>query len=220
MARNIGPVCKKCRRERCKLFLKGSRCYSDKCAFNSSNNSKTQQQHRIAPPGMHGAKRGKLTDYGIHLREKQKVKVHYGVLEKQFRRYFEMAERMKGNTGTTLLSLLERRLDNVVYRLGFGVSRNQSRQWISHGHILVNGSRVNIPSFLVRPGDSISVKNKPVSLNIIKGSIDESSAHREIPEFLVFTNDEVPKGYVLRNPEPGDISLIVEPALIVELCSK
>ena len=175
--------------------------------------------HRISPPGMHGAKRGKLTDYGIHLREKQKVKVHYGVLEKQFRNYFSMAERMKGNTGTLLLSLLERRLDNVVYRLGFGLSRSQSRQWISHGHILVNGNRVNVASFLVRPGDTVSVKNKPVSLKVVKEALDET-ATRMVPDFLVLTNEDIPKGYVLRLPAREDVSLAVEPALIVELCSK
>jgi len=217
MARNTGPVCKKCRREGTKLFLKGNRCDSGKCAFNGSSQGTTA--HRIAPPGMHGAKRGKSTDYGLHLREKQKVKIHYGVLEKQFRKYFAMAERMKGNTGTTLLSLLERRLDNIVYRLGFGLSRSQSRQWISHGHILVNGSRVNIPSFLVRPGDSISVKNKPVSLKVVKECLEETSS-RMVPDFLVLSNEEVPKGYVLRLPAREDVSLAVEPALIVELCSK
>ena len=217
MARYTGPVCKKCRREGTKLFLKGNRCDSSKCAFNGS--SQGTSVHRIAPPGMHGAKRGKSTDYGIHLREKQKVKVHYGVLEKQFRKYFSMAERMKGNTGTILLSLLERRLDNVVYRLGFGLSRSQARQWISHGHILVNGARVNVPSFLVRPGDSVSVKNKPISLKVVKECLDETSS-RMVPDFLVLTNDDVPKGYVLRLPAREDVSLPVEPALIVEFCSR
>lgn len=209
MARNTGPVCKKCRREGTKLFLKGFRCDTEKCALS----------RRPAAPGMHGMKRGKLTDYGLHLREKQKVKVHYGVLEKQFRKYFAMAERMKGNTGTLLLSLLERRLDNVVYRLGFGLSRAQARQWISHGHILVNGSRVDVASYLVRPGDAVSVRNRPVSLNVVKACLEETSS-REIPEYLVLSNDNVPKGYVLRVPAREDVPLPVEPALIVELCSK
>ena len=209
MARNTGPVCKKCRREGTKLFLKGNRCDTDKCALS----------RRATPPGMHGMKRGKLTDYGIHLREKQKVKVHYGVLEKQFRNYYAMAERMRGNTGTILLSLLERRLDNVVYRLGFGLSRSQARQLISHGHILVNGRRVNIASFLVRPGDAISVKDKKGSLDAVQACLDGTSS-RTIPEFLVLSNDKIPKGYMLRIPDREDVSLPVEPALIVELCSK
>ena len=209
MARNTGPVCKKCRREGTKLFLKGNRCTTDKCALS----------RRATPPGMHGMKRGKLTDYGVHLREKQKVKVHYGVLEKQFRNYYAMAERMKGNTGTILLSLLERRLDNVVYRLGFGLSRSQARQLISHGHILVNNKRVNVASFLVRPGDYISVKEKKESLEVVKMCLEGTSS-REVPDFLVLSNDKVPKGYVLRLPDREDVSLPVEPALIVELCSK
>ncbi len=164
-------------------------------------------------------KRGKLTDYGLHLREKQKVKTYYGVLEKQFRKYFAMAERMKGNTGKTLMSLLERRLDNVVYRLGFGMSRSQARQWISHGHILLNGKRVDIPSCLVRPGDAISIKNRPGSLKAIKACLEEFG-NRDIPEFLIRSDDDIPKGYMLRVPSEEDISLPVEPALIVELCSK
>ncbi|MGL6196949.1 MAG: 30S ribosomal protein S4 [Thermoguttaceae bacterium] len=209
MARNTGPVCKKCRREGTKLFLKGTRCDTDKCALS----------RRQTPPGMHGMKRGKLTDYAIHLREKQKVKTHYGVLEKQFRKYFQMAERMQGNTGTMLMSLLERRLDNIVYRLGFGLSRSQSRQWISHGHILVNGRRVDIPSLLVRPGDEITIKNRPVSLKVIKACIDENY-QRDVPDFLVRSDDNIPKGYMLRLPSREDVSLPVEPALIVELCSK
>lgn len=209
MARNTGPVCRKCRREGVKLFLKGTRCDTEKCAFS----------RRQTPPGMHGMKRGKLTDYGIHLREKQKVKTHYGVLEKQFRKYFGMAERMKGNTGKILMSLLERRLDNIVYRLGFGISRSQARQWISHGHILLNGKRVDVPSCLVRVGDSITVKNKKSSLEAIKGALGEFG-NRDVPEFLVRSEEAIPKGYILRLPSSEDVSLPVEPALIVELCSK
>jgi len=210
MARILGAVCRKCRREGMKLFLKGSRCNSDRCAF----------QRRQTPPGMHGmqSRRSKMTDYGIHLREKQKVKNFYGVLEKQFRKYFDLADRAKGNTGTNLMSILECRLDNVIYRLGFGASRAQSRQLISHGHILVNGNRVNIASYLVRPGDAISLKNKKNIIEMVKASIQETGAH--VPEFLVRTDGDIPQGVMLRKPVPEDVSIDVQPQLIVELCSK
>ena len=210
MARIIGAVCRKCRREGMKLFLKGSRCNSDRCSF----------QRRQVPPGMHGAqsRRGKMTDYGIHLREKQKVKIFYGVLEKQFRKYFDMADRTKGNTGTNLMSILECRLDNVIYRLGFGASRAQSRQLISHGHILVNGHRVNIASYLVRPGDVMSLKNKKPIVEMVKATIQETVA--QVPEFLVRTEGDIPQGVMLRKPVPEDVSIPVQPQLIVELCSK
>lgn len=193
-----------------KLFLKGARCNSDRCAF----------QRRQTPPGMHGlqARRNKMTDYGIHLREKQKVKIFYGVLEKQFRKYYDMADRTKGNTGTNLMSILECRLDNIVYRLGFGASRAQSRQLISHGHILVNGRRVDIASYLVRPGDVISLKNKKNILEMVKAVMQETGS--QVPEFLVRTEGEIPQGVMLRKPVPEDVSIIVQPQLIVELCSK
>ena len=210
MARILGAVCRKCRREGMKLFLKGLRCNSDRCAF----------QRRQVPPGMHGmqSRRNKMTDYGIHLREKQKVKNFYGVLEKQFRKYFDMADRAKGNTGTNLMSILECRLDNVIYRLGFGTSRAQSRQLISHGHILVNGHRVNIASYLVRPGDAISLKNKKNIIEMVKVSMQETGA--QVPEFLVRTEGDIPQGVMLRKPVPEDVSIVVQPQLIVELCSK
>jgi len=210
MARILGAVCRKCRREGMKLFLKGERCNSERCAF----------QRRQTPPGMHGlqSRRNKMTDYGIHLREKQKVKNFYGVLEKQFRKYFDMAERTKGNTGTNLMSILECRLDNVVYRLGFGSSRAQSRQLISHGHILINNRRVNIASYLLRPGDVISLKNRKNIVESVKASMQETTA--QVPEFLVRTEGDVPQGVMLRKPVPDDISIVVQPQLIVELCSK
>jgi len=210
MARILGAVCRKCRREKMKLFLKGSRCNSDRCAF----------QRRQTPPGMHGAQSGrsKMTDYGIHLREKQKVKHFYGVLEKQFRKYFEMADRAQGNTGTNLMSILECRLDNVIYRLGFGASRAQSRQLISHGHILVNGRRVNIASYLVRPGDAVSPKNKKNIIDMVKATMQETGV--QVPEFLVRTEGDVPQGVMLRKPVTEDVSISVQPQLIVELCSK
>src|SRR5215204_5215431 len=148
MARYIGPVCRLCRREGMKLFLKGERCYTDKCAIEKRN----------VPPGQHGrSRKAKMVGYGVQLREKQKVKRTYGVLENQFRRYFEAADRQKGVTGELLLQFLERRLDNVIYRLGFATSRAQARQLVRHGHFLVNGRRVNIPSFQVKPDNVITM---------------------------------------------------------------
>ncbi|MDR1477464.1 MAG: 30S ribosomal protein S4 [Planctomycetaceae bacterium] len=208
MARNTEAVCRKCRREGVKLSLKGSRCGTDKCAFTRRSNA----------PGMHGTRRGKLTDYGVHLREKQKVKNFYGVLEKQFRKYFGMAERAKGNTGKVLMGLLERRLDNIVYRLGFGESRSQSRQWVSHGHIQVNGRRVDIPSYLVRLGDIITVRNRPKSKKAIKLVVD--GGIHEVPDFLLRDEADSPSGKVMRLPTSDDVLLDVNSALIVELCSK
>jgi small subunit ribosomal protein S4 len=197
-----------CRREGTKLFLKGTRCDTDKCAL----------ERRQNPPGMHTYRRGKLTDYGIHLREKQKVKHYYGVLEAQFRKYFDRAERAKGNTGTVLMSLLERRLDNVVHRLGFGLSRPQARQVVCHGHILVNDKRVDVPSYQVRPGDVIRVKNRPKSVELVQACLAETT--REVPEFLSRVEGPEPEGHVLRVPEAEDVSIPVQPQLIVELCSK
>lgn len=162
-------------------------------------------------------KRGKLTDYALHLREKQKVKVYYGVLEKQFRKYFDMAERAQGNTGKVLMSLLERRLDNIVYRLGFGTSRNQARQFVAHGHLQVNGRRLDIPSYLVRQGDVITVRNRPASIKAVKEAIDEAA--REVPDFLLRVDKQTPEGIVLRLPSDEDVTLPVQAALIVELCS-
>lgn len=188
--------------------MKGSRCLTEKCAFKRRTNA----------PGMHGARRGKLTDYGTHLREKQKVKNYYGVLEKQFRKYFEMAERAQGNTGKVLMALLERRLDNIIYRLGFGASRSQARQWVSHGHIMVNGRRCDIPSYLVRAGDVITVRNRPKSKSAIKQVIEDGI--QDVPEFLYRDNADIPKGIVMRLPTAEDVGLPVNAALIVELCSK
>ena len=168
MARTTGPVCRLCRRDGLKLFLKGSRCDTPKCAI----------ERRDTPPGMNQARRGKLTDYGIHLREKQKVKHYYGVLERQFRGYFALAEKGKGNTGEALMMLLERRLDNIVHRLGFGQSRAQARQLIAHGHITVNGHRVDIPSYLVKANDMIRVKNRAKSLQVGAGQHGRISPRR------------------------------------------
>ena len=208
MARTTGPVCRRCRREGVKLFLKGTRCDTPKCAF----------ERRESPPGMQTYRRPKLTDYGLHLREKQKVKRYYGVLERQFRRYFQRAERAKGNTGEMLMSLLERRLDNVIHRLGFGLSRSQARQTINHGHITVNGRRVDVASYLTRPGDVIRVKPRPKSTQKVNASLEEFA--REVPEFLLRTEGPEPEGQVLRFPEGPDVSIPVQVQLIVELCSK
>jgi len=191
-----------------KLFLKGSRCDTPKCAF----------ERRDVPPGMSGARRGKLTDYGIHLREKQRLKHHYGLMERQFRRYFQMAERAKGNTGDRLLSLLERRLDNVVYRLGMAQSRAQARLMVRHGHITVNGRRVDIPSYLVNVGDVIRVKQHPRSLEYVKRVSAE--AQHAVPDFLERTAGDVLEGRVLRLPEASDVSIPVQVQLVIEFCSR
>ncbi len=208
MARYTGPVCRLCRRDGLKLFLKGTRCDTPKCAF----------ERREAPPGMHVQRRSKLTDYGVHLREKQKVKHYYGVLERQFRKYFHHAVKSKGNTGATLLGLLECRLDNIVHRLGFGQSRSQARQLISHGHITVNGGRVDIPSYQVRVGDVIRVKNRAKSLDLVRGAMAES--HRDVPDFLSRSDAEIPEGVVGRLPSAEEVSIPVQTQLIVELCSR
>ncbi|MBN1589286.1 MAG: 30S ribosomal protein S4 [Pirellulales bacterium] len=208
MARYTGPVCRMCRREGTKLFLKGARCDSPKCAADRREN----------PPGSQSFRRGKMTDYGLHLREKQKVKHYYGVLEAQFRKYFKRAERTQGNTGQVLMGLLERRLDNIVHRLGFGQSRAQARQMVCHGHITVNGRRVDIPSFLVRPGDVIRVKERAKSLEQVTNNLAEH--HRDVPDFLTLIPGDKPEGHVVRLPDMEDVSIPVQAQLIVELCSK
>jgi len=208
MARQHSAVCRLCRREGAKLFLKGNRCDTPKCAF----------ERRETPPGMSTFRRSKTTDYGLHLREKQKVKHHYGILERQFRKIFAMAERGKGNTGEALMALLERRLDSIVYRLGFGLSRAQARLLISHGHLTINGRRVDIPSYFVRPGEVIRVKDRPKSLQMVQAALAEM--HREVPEFLNRVDGPQPEGHILRLPEATDVSIPVQPHLIVELCSK
>jgi small subunit ribosomal protein S4 len=167
---------------------------------------------------MHIVKRRKISDYGSRLREKQKVKRFYGVFERQFRRYMDIAGRSKGNTGSTLMSLLERRLDNIVHRMGFAGSRRQARQLVNHGHICVNGRKVNIPSFLVRAGDTISVKPRPKSLRFVRQSLEGFTGR--LPEFLSVDKKDVPEGKVLRLPGIDDASIPVQPALIIELLSK
>ncbi|MFZ1935649.1 MAG: 30S ribosomal protein S4 [Thermoguttaceae bacterium] len=208
MARQHSPVCRLCRREGMKLFLKGTRCDTPKCAF----------ERRESVPGMSSFRRGKQTDYAVHLREKQKVKHHYGLLERQFRKVFAEANKGKGNTGERLMSLLERRLDNVIYRLSFGLSRAQARLLVAHGHVTVNGRHVDIPSYVTRPGDVIRVKNRPKSLQLVQSVLAQSS--RDVPEFLNRIDGPQPEGHVLRLPEAADASIPVQPHLIVELCSK
>ena len=209
MARYKDSVCRHCRRENLKLYLKGDRCYSDKCAFD----------RRSYPPGQHGERRGrKISDYGIQLREKQKVKRMYGLSEKQFHLFFERAERQRGVTGTNLLVLLERRIDNVVYRLGFANSRAQGRQFALHNHFLVNGKKVNIPSFLVKVGDSIEVKEKSKKVAAISDSI-EAVVRRGIPQWLELEKDKN-KGVVNGFPVREDLTMPIQEQLIVELYSK
>ncbi len=209
MARYIGPVCRLCRREGMKLFLKGERCYTDKCAIEKRN----------VPPGQHGrARRQKIVGYGIQLREKQKVKRTYGVLENQFRRYFEAADRQKGITGELLLQALERRLDNVTYRLGFATSRAQARQLVRHGHFTVNGRKVDIPSYPVRVGDTVAVRASSGENPTIGHAMEEVKG-RGIPEWLLLDADRK-AGTVSSLPTREQINLPVQEQLIVELYSK
>ncbi|MFQ5882605.1 MAG: 30S ribosomal protein S4 [Candidatus Methylomirabilales bacterium] len=208
MARYSGSVCKLCRREGLKLFLKGDRCFSPKCAIEKRN----------YPPGEHGQRRMKLTDYGFQLREKQKMKRIYGILERQFRNYFHLAERRKGITGENLLRLLERRLDNVVYRLGFASSRAEARQMVRHGHFLVNGRRVDIPSCLVRPGDQIQVSEKVRELLPIKAAL-EGAKKRGLPSWLEL-DPQTMRGIVQTLPSREDIVIPVQEQLVVTLYSK
>ncbi len=208
MARYTGPVCRLCRREGVKLFLKGDRCYSSKCGL----------ERRSYPPGEHGQKRTKLTGYGLQLREKQKLKRIYGMSENQFRRYFEKADKMKGITGDNLIILLERRLDNVVYRMGFARTRREARIFVRHNHVLVNGKKVNIPSFLVKEGDIVEVKEKTKESEFMK-DILASTQRRSIPEFLEVDREAL-KGTVKRLPSREEIILPVNEQLIVELYSK
>ena len=209
MARYIGPVCRLCRREGMKLFLKGERCYSDKCAIEKRN----------VPPGQHGrSRKAKVVGYGIQLREKQKVKRTYGVLENQFRRYFEAADRTKGITGELLLQSLERRLDNVIYRVGYATSRAQARQLVRHGHFSVNGRKVDIPSYAVRQGDTISVRSTSSQNPTIQHAMEEVKG-RGIPEWLLVDSAAL-SARISQLPTREQINLPVQEQLIVELYSK
>ncbi len=208
MARYKDEQCRICRREGQKLFLKGTRCYSDKCSIARRNYA----------PGEHGQRRSKLSEYGTQLREKQKTKSYYGVGEKQFRKYFEMASNKKGVTGENLLQILESRLDNVVYRLGYGSSRAQARQFVTHAQFEVNGKKVNIASYLVKPGDVITVRESKKDNGTIKVNVEET-AGRPVPEWLEKDAKNL-SGKVIRLASREDIDLPIEEHLIVELYSK
>ncbi len=209
MARYRGSVCRLCRRETQKLYLKGDRCYSDKCAV----------ERRAFPPGQHGqSRRSKMSDYGLQLREKQKVKRMYGLAEKQFKLTYQKAARLKGVTGQNLLMLLELRLDNVVYRLGFASSRTQARHWVRHGHITVNGKRVDIPSARVKVGDVVAVREKSREIGQIKASL-EAVARRTVPSWLELDAANF-SGTVKALPNREELTLPMQEQLIVELYSR
>lgn len=208
MARNTTADCRQCRREKCKLFLKGERCYTDKCALTKRNKI----------PGQHADGRKKITEYGLQLREKQKTKRIYGLQEKQFRKYYEEAERQRGVTGATMLILLEKRLDNVVYRMGIGVSRSQARQFVNHGLITVNGKRVTIPSYQISVGDVISVKENKVEQPLF-AQLKQSKKPANLPKWLDFEPAEL-TGKVIAEPVREDIDMSIQEHMIVELYSK
>jgi small subunit ribosomal protein S4 len=209
LARYRGPVCRLCRREGTKLFLKGERCFTEKCAIEKRNFA----------PGQHGkSRRSRIQGYGLQLREKQKVKRTYGLLEKQFRNYFERAERQRGITGEILLQLLERRLDNAVYRLGFASSRAQARLLVCHGHVRVGDHRVNIPSYILRPGEVMSVSQKYSKNPLFQQSL-EAAKSRGTPPWLELTEDQM-SGKVISLPKREDVGLPVQEQLVVELYSK
>ncbi len=208
MARYTKTNCRLCRRENLKLFLKGERCHTEKCAYDRRN----------YPPGQHGQSRKKFSDYGTQLREKQKVKRIYGILENQFRNIFKEADRQRGITGETLLALLERRLDNIVYRLGFANSRDEARQLVRHNHFLINQSKVNIPSYLVKPGDVIALREKSKKVVRVLEAL-EGVARRGVPQWLELDKDQM-KGSMKGLPSREDITLPIQEKLIVELYSK
>jgi len=208
VARYRGSVCRLCRREGMKLFLKGDRCFSEKCAI----------ERRNYPPGEHGQGRTKFSEYGNQLREKQKVKRMYGLLENQFHRYFKTADKMRGPTGENLLILLERRLDNMVFRLGFASSRNEARQLVRHGHFLVNDRKVDIPSYLVKPGDVVTLREKSRKIDRIKDSL-ETVARRGIPSWLDYDNASF-SGTIKALPTREELTMPISENLIVELYSK
>jgi len=209
MARYVGPECKQCRREGVKLFLKGNKCNTEKCAF----------ERRGYPPGQHKDVRTKASDYSKQLREKQKLRRIFGLLEAQFRRYYLEASRKKGVTGETMLQLLEQRLDNVVFRMGYGINRLVTRQLVTHGHFIVNGRKVDIPSFHVKPGDEIRVRDKSKSLKPILQAIETLPRRGGVPSWME-VNHETMVGTFKKVPTREEISLPIEESLIVELYSK
>ena len=210
MGRYTGPSCRLCRREGIKLMLKGARCETAKCPM--------ERQWRNSPPGPHSWRRGRGSEYRLRLREKQKVKRYYGVFEKQFRKYFQQAERTKGNTGAALLSLLERRLDNVICKLGLAPSRAASRQAVSHGHVTVNGRKVSIASYLVRVGDTLAIKDADKSRTLVRGSLEELG-EPHVQNWLQLDAAKL-RAEVIAMPTRDDVMIPVEEQLIVELCSQ
>ena len=211
MARTTDPVCKLCRREGMKLYLKASRCYSPKCPIDRDH----------PPPGMHGTRRSKLSEYGIRLREKQKLKRFYGLLERQFQRYYQLATRSPENTGEQLLSLLERRLDNVIHRLGFAPSRGAARQMVSHGHVAVNGKACDIPSMLLKAGDVVKVKVRNRSLTLVKVNMQDTSP--QVPDYMEMIGTEPPEARMTRLPNRTDVDpriTDIREQLIIEVTSR
>lgn len=210
MGRYIDSSCKQCRREGMKLMLKGGRCETVKCPI--------EKKQRNLKPGMHSWTRGRISEYGVRLREKQKVKRYYGILNRQFMNYFQRAERIKGNTGETLLQLLERRLDNVIYKLNFAPSRKAARQLVCHGHIYVNGHKVNVSDYTMKIGDRITLKNSEKSLKKIKQQLD-SNPNFETQAWLQLNRDK-PQATIVALPTRDDIQVPVEEQLVVEFCSR
>lgn len=211
MGRLTDPVCKKCRREGMKLYLKGKRCDSPKCPIDRDH----------PPPGMHGTRRSKATEYGIRLREKQRLKRFYGLFEQQFKRFFRLAARSSENTGEQLLCLLERRLDNVVHRLGFAPSRGGARQMVTHGHVQVNGEACNIPSMLLKVGDTVRVKTRNRSLTLVRVNMQDTST--QLPDYLEMVGTEPPEGRLTRLPTRGDVDpriSEIREQLIIEIVSR
>ena len=212
MARNVDPVCRMCRREQMKLYLKAERCFSPKCPIDREK----------PPPGMHGLRRSKTSEYGIRLREKQKLKFFYGVLERQFRRYFALAAKSPENTGEELLSVLERRLDNVIHRLGFAPNRASARQLVRAGHVSVNEHPTDIPSLLMKPGDTVKVKGRERSLKLGRTLLAEGAKER-IPDFLEVIPGEIPEGRMTRSPSRGDVDpriSDIREQLIIEIATR
>ncbi len=211
MARYLDSQCKRCRREQMKLYLKGARCFSPKCPID----------REAPPPGMHGTRRSKTSEYGIRLREKQRLKWFYGVLEAQFRRYFVLATRSPANTGETLLSILERRLDNVIHRLNFAPNRNAARQMVAHGHVEVNGRKCDIPSMLLKPGDTVKVKSRGRSQTL--GKLSLQSPLGQIPDFLTITNNDELEAKMTRLPTRQDVDpriAEIREQLIIEIATR
>jgi small subunit ribosomal protein S4 len=213
MGRTLDPVCKQCRREGMKLYLKGTRCDSPKCPI---------ERRQGVLPGMHGYRRPKLSEYGVRLREKQKLKRFYGVFERQFRRLFAVASRSPENTGEVMLTLMERRLDNVVHRLGWASSRKAARQLVSHGHVNLNGRKCDVPSLLVRPGDVVAVKERPRAMQLVRLALQEKPT--PIPEYMEMVSQEPPAARMARVPTRGDvdprIADSIREQLIIELANR